>query len=175
MNKLRDQAYERILRGAQSSVAGAMWDLIECAIGDTEIEKLFSTALVAQVWFRPETPFETVLPAFTKEALEALRENSRRCILLEPQVQFPWARVDFVIHAYCHYERFAPLGWRQLIVECDGHDFHERTKEQAARDRSRDRDAQLAGIEIFRFTGSELWRDAWGCAAQVIEWAEKGV
>ena len=28
---------------------------------------------------------------------------------------------------------------KQMIVECDGHDFHERTKEQASRDKERDR------------------------------------
>lgn len=66
-------------------------------------------------------------------------------------------------------------GWRRLIVECDGHEFHERTKEQAAKDRSRDRASTLAGMEVFRFTGSELWRDPYGCAGQVIEWAERGL
>ncbi len=47
----------------------------------------------------------------------------------------------------------------QLVVEVDGHDFHERTKEQAQRDRSRDRTLTAAGYTVFRFTGSELFRD----------------
>lgn len=46
------------------------------------------------------------------------------------------------------------------IIECDGHDFHERTKEQAERDRSRDRRVQELGWRIYRFTGSELYRNA---------------
>jgi len=46
-----------------------------------------------------------------------------------------------------------------LFVECDGHDFHERTKEQAEHDRSKDRAIQAAGIPILRFTGREIWRD----------------
>lgn len=46
------------------------------------------------------------------------------------------------------------------VVECDGHEFHERTKEQAERDRSRDRAVQAMGWRIIRFTGSELYRDA---------------
>lgn len=39
------------------------------------------------------------------------------------------------------------------VIECDGHEFHERTKRQAARDRSRDRAIQAFGYRIFRFTG----------------------
>jgi LPS sulfotransferase NodH len=35
--------------------------------------------------------------------------------------------------------------------------------------------AQLSGIEVFRFTGSELWRDPLACASQVIEWANRRV
>jgi hypothetical protein len=40
---------------------------------------------------------------------------------------------------------------------------------------SRDRWAQSNGIDIFRFTGSELWRDPLGCAEQVMQWANRGV
>lgn len=56
---------------------------------------------------------------------------------------------------------------RRIAVECDGHDFHERTKEQAARDRRRDRAFQHMGIPILRFTGSELYRDVTACSIEV--------
>ena len=49
---------------------------------------------------------------------------------IEPQFAIDNYRVDFAIGPW-------PKDGRMLIVECDGHDFHERTKEQAARDRSR--------------------------------------
>ena len=51
----------------------------------------------------------------------------------------------------------------RVVIECDGHNFHERTKEQAARDRSRDRAMLLAGYKVVRFTGSELHRDLMHC------------
>ena len=60
----------------------------------------------------------------------------------------------------------------RLVVECDGHDFHERTKEQAAKDRSRDRALQQAGYTVFRFTGSEIYRAPMKCARQIFKWAE---
>lgn len=54
-----------------------------------------------------------------------------------------------------------------FAVELDGHDFHERTKEQAARDRSRDRAMQNDGWQVIRFTGSELWKDPVACVQAV--------
>jgi len=59
--------------------------------------------------------------------------------------------------------------YRTLVVECDGHNFHERTKEQAAHDRARDRWMVEQGYIVFRFTGSELYRDPVKCAEQVFD------
>ena len=56
---------------------------------------------------------------------------------------------------------------RGVVVECDGHDFHEKTKEQAARDKRRDRAIVEAGYSVMRFTGSEIFKDPDGCAKQV--------
>jgi len=57
----------------------------------------------------------------------------------------------------------------KLAVECDGHDFHERTKEQAAHDKRRDRALTEIGLRLVRFTGSEIWRDPWACAEEVCD------
>ena len=63
--------------------------------------------------------------------------------LLIPQYRWEGRRVDFVLREY-------PF---DIFIECDGHNFHERTKEQAARDRRKDRDSQREGKPILRFTG----------------------
>lgn len=57
---------------------------------------------------------------------------------------------------------------QRIVIECDGHDYHERTKEQASHDRKRDRYMQSAGYKVFRFTGSDLFRDAIACAEEVV-------
>jgi hypothetical protein len=54
------------------------------------------------------------------------------------------------------------------VIECDGHDFHERTKEQAAHDKRRDRHMQGLGLKVLRFTGSEVWADPFGCALTAL-------
>jgi len=55
----------------------------------------------------------------------------------------------------------------KLAVECDGHDYHERTKDQAAYDRYRDRYIASRGWVIARFTGSEIYHDAYGCVQEI--------
>lgn len=152
-------------------------------VGDTPIEQLFHAALVYRHQYGL-TEYQHVLTAPTPEIAESFRADDRYdlALIVESQVQIGDHRVDFVISSWT-YGRVHSKGakavngdarWRKLIVECDGHDYHERTKEQAAKDRSRDRELNGAGYDVFRFTGSELWRDPWGCAEQVYTWALRG-
>lgn len=76
-------------------------------------------------------------------------------------------RVDILIHDATQHRDIAPSRW--MIVECDGHDFHERTKEQARRDKQRDRFFQSKGYKVLRFTGSEIWADPEKCADEVLD------
>lgn len=57
----------------------------------------------------------------------------------------------------------------RLVIEADGHDFHEKTKEQAARDKARDRSFAGAGWVVARFTGSEIHESPRGVALQVAD------
>jgi len=52
---------------------------------------------------------------------------------------------------------------KKLIVECDGWDYHERTKEQAINDRKRDRELTKAGFKLYRFLGSEIYSNIDSC------------
>jgi very-short-patch-repair endonuclease len=63
----------------------------------------------------------------------------------------------------------------RVVVECDDHEYHERTKQQAIRDKTRDRAFQAQGFQVLRFTGSEIWRDALKCAAEVFNAANKEI
>jgi very-short-patch-repair endonuclease len=73
--------------------------------------------------------------------------------------QYPWReyRIDFLL-------RDGPF---EVFIECDGHDFHERTKEQAARDRQKDREMQ-SKHPVLRFTGSEIFHNPLNCADQIF-------
>lgn len=78
---------------------------------------------------------------------------------ITPQAQIGKYRIDFLIE-----DEGTGV---TVALECDGHDFHERTKEQAQKDRNRDRDLQAKGYLVLRYTGSEIWRDPWGCAMDI--------
>lgn len=148
----------------------------ETAEGDSEIERLFITALYVYVCtFNLGWIIEGILTAKSQDHADRLLESqaaSRNLIVVPQRQRLNW-RVDFEMYYWCFGDNSNAQGWKTLIVECDGHDFHERTKEQAKKDRSRDREAQLDGATVFRFTGSEIYRDAWGCAAKIVDWAER--
>lgn len=55
------------------------------------------------------------------------------------------------------------------VIECDGLDYHDRTKEQATQDKRRDRDLQSMGYTVYRFSGAEIWADPEKCAKEVIK------
>jgi very-short-patch-repair endonuclease len=61
------------------------------------------------------------------------------------------------------------FGVRRLAIECDGHEFHDRTKQQAAYDRSRDRELLRIGIPTIRFTGSEIVHSPERCADEAYK------
>jgi very-short-patch-repair endonuclease len=91
--------------------------------------------------------------------------NGTKSICFYPQARLGKHRVDLLII----YRDSPDSSWeRAVIVECDGHDFHERTSEQAGKDKKRDRDLQALGYPVFRFTGSEIWKDMFGCASEVL-------
>ena len=60
-----------------------------------------------------------------------------------------------------------------VAIELDGHDFHERTKEQARRDKSRDRGVAKLGWAVARFTGSEVHASPATCVSEVLAIAAK--
>ncbi|WP_426418222.1 DUF559 domain-containing protein [Bradyrhizobium genosp. A] len=93
---------------------------------------------------------------------EQARERGSLLLVMQKRL-LDW-RADFVLSAPSETDR-------KLIIECDWHDFHERTKEQAARDRARDRAAVGAGYRILRFTGSEIYRDPMGCIREALKHA----
>lgn len=58
-------------------------------------------------------------------------------------------------------------------IEIDGHDFHEKTKEQVAKDKQRERAIMNEGYKIYRFSGSEVFKHPLKCVNEVYRPAEK--
>lgn len=73
-------------------------------------------------------------------------------------------RVDFLVEYANQKTSYA----QQFVIECDGHDFHEKTKEQAANDRQRERKLIQQGFIVIRFTGSEIYNAPAKCAREAL-------
>ena len=58
---------------------------------------------------------------------------------------------------------------KMFAVECDGHEFHEKTKEQATHDKQRERDLIAEGYTVIRFSGSEIYKKPFKCASEVFD------
>jgi hypothetical protein len=60
-----------------------------------------------------------------------------------------------------------------VVVETDGHAFHERTVDQASNDRRRDRILQRSRVPVFRFTGTDVVRSSEECAHEIIDYVNE--
>ena len=58
----------------------------------------------------------------------------------------------------------------KIVIECDGHDFHEVTKEQVARRNERDYHLKSNGFDVIRFSGSQIYNDPFKCAKEAFEY-----
>ena len=56
-----------------------------------------------------------------------------------------------------------------FVIEIDGHEWHEKTKEQAMRDKCKDRAYIKNGYIPIHFTGSEVFHNPENCVKEVIE------
>ena len=149
--KLFEERMEAIVEGLR-----VCWDIARWEIGklvDSPIERAMGEALVScpDLCYR-DAPYIRA-PGGTWLAVDYAQ--------IAPQHRIGNFRADFAI------VQRAVDGWRCVVVECDGHNFHEKTKEQAAHDKARDRFFVAQGWTVLRFTGSEIYRDAGACADQV--------
>lgn len=123
---------------------------------------------------KTESPIESLfLEAFCPAALERGYEVAAQSlaphsvIIVKPQHWVDRVRVDFLIRYFFYGETL------EIIVECDGHQFHEKTKQQVTKDNRRNRDLQQAGFKVFRFSGSEIYGLPRLCASDVLDTIEE--
>ena len=98
---------------------------------------------------------------FTSITIEIPREP--RSLKIIPQKQIGDYRSDFLLIADSIFSH------KEMIVECDGHDYHERTKEQASADKTRDRFFQTQDKIVFRFSGSDIYNNTDKCCNEILE------
>lgn len=85
--------------------------------------------------------------------------------VIYPQFTINKYRLDFLVIGRSKDGRF-----KWINVECDGHEFHQEVSRKTwDEDRKRDAAMKEFGMDVFRFTGAEIWQNAMGCAYQVAD------
>jgi very-short-patch-repair endonuclease len=98
------------------------------------------------------------------------QDPEKWALLMRTQVDVSYHNVDFALWSPNQDpDNDLPL----VTVEVDGHNFHEKTKQQVEKDKSRDRDLTRLGIAVLRYAGSEVFRDPFGSAYEAMAHALK--
>lgn len=138
--------------------------IAELLLLENEIKKIencsnfirISEGIEADILNSKLTPIEKVMYAI----LSRISYNFMQDYLQDFNIYFQTQQkidnytVDFLVTSDFSNEK--------IIIECDGHDFHEKTKEQAQHDKERDRFLTSKGYIILRYTGSEIYNNFCG-------------
>lgn len=168
------------LRTQYTQAAGRHFDHWLRAACESPIEQLFLAQMFASGWGPNEEPFRNWMHLHRDITALGYRPGSWilaadgaccACVLQLPVTLGPTTyRIDFAFignDGSGNHHRFA--------VELDGHDFHERTKDQASHDKRRDRALAANGWTVLRFTGSDVYRDPAAVLAEVVATTNKRV
>lgn len=152
MADIWDRQYSRLQTTLEYAVLNAKRELSAC---ESEIERALGVALIVDVRLHGASITVGRRPSLV----------SRPVYFIEPQVVIGSYRADFLVGMNHLSDDLRQC----IVVECDGHEWHERTKEQAARDKARDRYLSAHVGRVIRFTGSEIFRDSVACAQEIAK------
>jgi len=89
-----------------------------------------------------------------------------------PQIKTGKFRCDFQVYygsnVFYKNNKLGQSKYKDVYVECDSQEFHERTEEERRYEKQRDRYIQSNGGQILHFTGSEIVKDPYAVASEVI-------
>ncbi len=102
-----------------------------------------------------ESPIEQILLLMLKLFSDYLWLGYEFEVQKDIQIEDKTYRADI----YYTSESFMPNNPYRLVIECDGHEFHEATKEQVAKRNDRDLDLKNAGYDVLHFSGSQIYND----------------
>jgi hypothetical protein len=144
---------------ANNVVACKLWDLVN---DNSPIEFIFGVAIFEQL---NDIYDGWPCRVFSNEEFKSASWTPNNLFAIVPEFDIPGVgHVDFGIFVP-QVSTEEPL----LVVECDGHYFHERTPAQACEDKRRERTLQRRCIPCLRFTGTEIMRSSGVLAWEVAE------
>lgn len=98
------------------------------------------------------------IPGYLLEPQEEIVANGRRYYADFVFNYYGWNNSDYLL---------VPAHELKLIVECDGHEFHNSTKAQVKHDNERDFNLKMAGYDVLHYSGSQIFNDPLECANDI--------
>lgn len=146
-----DKASEAYGRSKADEFNQIIWQ--ECLGIKSPIEQLFLVAihLVAEVNLVPVA------------VASEFRDDNEGHLLIVPQWRAGKYRVDFALRQH-HIDKI-------VVVELDGHKFHDRDERQRRYEKTRDRFFTVSGYGVLHFTGAEIVKDPSAAALEAFNLA----
>lgn len=106
-----------------------------------------------------------------------MKLNNKEFIMLFSQMPIKIGKKKYVADFYFEKDKYINCfnTNKRIIIECDGHEFHQKTKEQVKRDNEREYALKMAGYEIIRFSGSQIYNEPFKCAEDTYNYIIKSI
>lgn len=122
------------------------------------------------------TPIEQIF--YLASQIYAERLDKKTCdsaqIYFEPQVRLSAGAKSYIVD-FLVSEQYTNNGCeyltKKIIVETDGKDWHSSIA-QMNYDYNRENELKLAGYDVFRFTGSQIYNNPFGCIEKIYNYVE---
>lgn len=108
------------------------------------------------------TAFEIYCKYNNKENIYLFPQKEVICNKKRYYIDFEFEADDYLSHLILG-EKIKNPNFK-LAIECDGYEFHQKTKEQVQRDNEREYDLKMAGYEVLRFSGTQIYNKPLKCA-----------
>ena len=122
-----------------------------------------------------ESPIEKMFYFSYQLYINAFVQNEKELYYIIPQYEIRTSknkyRADFVFDTQeCIIEDSDYKNDFKLVIECDGHEFHEKTKEQVQKRNERDLELKRLGYDVIHYSGSQIYKNSMKCAKEVFEY-----
>lgn len=149
----------------------------DCAFGRTNNRDTPVDYITMNGFYLPEeitSPIEKILYiAFELISLDRETENHPNFWLV-PQIKIiangHKYYADFIVEYADDGNDYVPNDDLNLVIECDGHEFHKATKEQVKHDNERDYDLKLSGYDVLHYSGTQIFEDPLRCAREIYDY-----
>lgn len=119
------------------------------------------------------TAFEIYCKYNNKEDIYLFPQKEVICNKNKYYLDFEFEADDYLTHLLLG-DKIKNYNFK-LAIECDGYEFHQKTKEQVQKDNEREYDLKMAGYEVLRFSGTQIYNNPLKCAEDTYNYIIKKI